>query len=321
MLVSIIVPCYNHSRYLQDRLQSIFNQNYQNFELILLDDASPDESSKILKSYKNHPKVSHCIINEKNSGSTFHQWNKGISLSKGELIWIAESDDIANEFFLEILVNQFIINKNLVLAYSESFRMDSNGNITGDWRDHTLNIDNNLFSSNFTIDGLDYIRRCFSNKNTIPNASGVIFKKQAFLEVGGANPILKLIGDWDIWYKILSKGQIYYHYQCLNYFRYHDNSVIAIAFKESNNPIESRLQGIHFYKNLYYFFKNENTIKNKLKKSLHKAIKDTIFLAKEDPIKYSEEIKFAKLTRFIFFKLKYILLTFAILFIILISII
>ena len=76
MFVSVIVPCYNHAPYLKQRIESILNQTYQNFELILLDDVSPDESAEILLSYKDHPKVSHCIINEKNSGSTFHQWNK-----------------------------------------------------------------------------------------------------------------------------------------------------------------------------------------------------------------------------------------------------
>ena len=90
MFVSVIVPCYNHAPYLKQRIESILNQTYQNFELILLDDVSPDESGEILLSYKDHPKVSHCIINERNSGSTFHQWNKGIALAQGELIWIAE---------------------------------------------------------------------------------------------------------------------------------------------------------------------------------------------------------------------------------------
>ena len=79
MFVSVIVPCYNHAPYLQARIDSIINQTYQNFELILLDDLSPDNSAEIILSYKNHPKVSHCIINEKNSGSTFAQWNKGLA--------------------------------------------------------------------------------------------------------------------------------------------------------------------------------------------------------------------------------------------------
>ncbi len=67
MFVSIIVPSYNHAQYLEERINSILNQSYSQFELILLDDLSPDHSAKILEKYRKHPKVSHCIINEKNS--------------------------------------------------------------------------------------------------------------------------------------------------------------------------------------------------------------------------------------------------------------
>ena len=92
-LISIIVPNYNHEKYLKQRLESVFNQTYSNFEVILLDDCSTDSSLNILAEYIKNSKVSHCIFNEANSGNTFIQWNKGISLAKGDYIWIAESDD------------------------------------------------------------------------------------------------------------------------------------------------------------------------------------------------------------------------------------
>src|SRR5690606_14670397 len=92
-LVSIILPNYNHASYLPDRLNSIFNQSYQNFEVIILDDCSRDVSLEILNIYKGHPKVSHFIANEVNSGSPFKQWQKGLKLAKGDFVWIAESDD------------------------------------------------------------------------------------------------------------------------------------------------------------------------------------------------------------------------------------
>ena len=180
MFVSVIVPCYNHAPYLKQRIESILNQTYQNFELILLDDVSPDESAEILLSYKDHPKVSHCIINEKNSGSTFHQWNKGMALAQGELIWIAESDDAADLSFLETLVEPFQQNPNLVLAYSQSHRMDSQGNITGTWKDYTDNLNSKKFEKDFIINGLDYINEFLIVKNTIPNASAVVFKKETY---------------------------------------------------------------------------------------------------------------------------------------------
>ncbi len=100
-LVSIILPNYNHAPYLQERLESIFNQTHKNIEVIILDDASTDDSLSILKAYENHPKVTHFVLNKKNSGSPFKQWKKGLELVKGDYIWIAESDDRSELNFLE----------------------------------------------------------------------------------------------------------------------------------------------------------------------------------------------------------------------------
>lgn len=103
-MVSIILPNYNHYTYLPKRLDSILNQTYQDFEVILLDDASTDDSIFLLEKYKNHPKVSHFIKNKENSGSPFIQWHKGLLLAKGEITWIAESDDVCDLDFLEKLI-------------------------------------------------------------------------------------------------------------------------------------------------------------------------------------------------------------------------
>ncbi|MDY6485564.1 glycosyltransferase [Acinetobacter faecalis] len=262
MFISVVVPCYNHASYLQARIESILNQTYQNFEVILLDDLSPDNSAEIILSYKSHPKVSHCIINEKNSGSTFAQWNKGVALAKGDLIWIAESDDVADLTFLETLVPQFELNKNLVLAYCQSYRMDSSGKITGDWLDHTKDLSEIQFLNSFTMNGLSYIFDFLITKNTIPNASAVLFKKNKYLALGGAIEKLKIVGDWDIWLKIISQGDIYYSHEKLNYFRYHSNSVIAKAKKtEGTLPITNQI--IEFRENIHLFL-NSIDSQNKL---------------------------------------------------------
>lgn len=104
-LVSIIIPAYNHYSYLQERLESIFGQSYQNFEVIILDDASSDNSLDLLETYSDHKKISHFIVNQNNSGSPFKQWKKGLELARGNFIWIAESDDSCSLNFLETQLN------------------------------------------------------------------------------------------------------------------------------------------------------------------------------------------------------------------------
>ena len=73
--VSVIVPNYNHQAFLKQRLDSILNQTYQDFEVLLLDDCSPDNSREILKAYAEEDDRITCYFNEVNSGSTFAQWN------------------------------------------------------------------------------------------------------------------------------------------------------------------------------------------------------------------------------------------------------
>lgn len=98
-LVSVIIPNYCHAPYLEQRITSVLNQTYTNFEVIILDDNSPDNSVEIINQFKNDEHIKHIVVNEKNSGSTFIQWNRGIELSQGEIIWIAESDDYCEPTF------------------------------------------------------------------------------------------------------------------------------------------------------------------------------------------------------------------------------
>ena len=123
-LVSVIVPNYNHEKFLEQRINSILNQTFQDFELILIDDKSTDNSLTILNKFKNHPKVSHLIINEINSGSPFKQWIRGLNIAEGEFIWIAESDDYAEFNFLEQTLDLFNFEDQLGLVYTDSNIVD-----------------------------------------------------------------------------------------------------------------------------------------------------------------------------------------------------
>lgn len=236
-LVSVIIPSYNHEKFLKERIDSVLNQTFQDFELIILDDLSPDNSQEIIESYRAHPKVSQIIYNEKNSGSTFFQWNKAVlSLAKGEFIWIAESDDVADPKFLEALVPMLQQNSEVVLAYSQSAKMDSEGKITGSWSEWTQDlVEGNYFNDSFQMNGQEYIEKFLIHKNTIPNASAVLFRRKTYAEIGGAVVDMKTNGDWDLWFKMLMEGDIYYSSKIMNNFRYHGTSVIALASQKSQN--------------------------------------------------------------------------------------
>ena len=236
--VSVIVPNYNHAPYLEQRIVSILNQTYQDFELILLDDCSTDNSVDILKHYTSQPKVSHFIVNEYNSGSTFKQWDKGINLAKGEWIWIAESDDWAEKEFLEVMIEQIENEKNVVISYCQSKRVNSESIEIGDWKSWTDDLNKKQFENNFIQNGIDYIIKFLAHKNTIPNASAVIFKKEAYLNVNGVDKDVKYVSDWLLWLKLLLIGDIAFVSQSYNKFRFHDKSVISKALQTDNYPFK-----------------------------------------------------------------------------------
>lgn len=238
MLVSIIVPNYNHEKYLVQRLESIFSQTYQNYEVILLDDYSSDNSREILSNFSKSAKVTHCIFNEVNSGNTFVQWIKGITLAKGDLIWIAETDDFCDNNFLEELVKPFQHNPEVVLAYCQSNRVNEHGEITGNWITHTNHLDADLFLRSFTMDGNKFIEKFLIDKNVIPNASAVIIRREAIIveEHFDKTKEFKHCGDWMFYFKLVVNRKVAFIPESLNNFRYHSTSVIA-NMVQNDDPI------------------------------------------------------------------------------------
>jgi glycosyltransferase involved in cell wall biosynthesis len=219
--VSVIVPNYNHAPFLKDRLDSIFRQEFEDYEVILLDDCSTDGSREIIESYRDHEKVSHVVLNERNSGSTFQQWKKGIQLAKGEYIWIAESDDVADSKLLRSLVERLDEDATVGIAYCQSLVINNKGDITRDNIQHTYGFGSVNWEKEFRMDGRRALVEFLQLKNIIPNASAVIFKKALIRRLDEVAKF-RFAGDWLLWVEILKRGNLCYIPARLNYFRYHD---------------------------------------------------------------------------------------------------
>ena len=228
--VSIIIPNYNHAAFLEQRLQTVLHQTFQDFEVILLDDASTDGSQEILESYLNHPKVAHLIINLNNSGSPFKQWQKGIDLAKGEYIWIAESDDYSELHFLETLLSK--MNNTTGICYAQTVDVDVQGNTLSNRLVYTEDFVPNIWRADFDMQGNKFIKKYLSVKNVVPNASAVLFKRELVDQTLFSEKLLqmKMCGDWFFWARIMGKTQIAFVSETLNYFRNH----AAISRKHTN---------------------------------------------------------------------------------------
>ncbi len=217
-MVSVILPTYNHAPYLKQRIDSILNQTYKDYELIILDDCSPDNSRDIIESYRNNPHISHIIYNETNSGSTFKQWKKGIELAKGEYIWIAESDDFADVTFLEKAIDS-IYEYNSVLCFSQTTIVNENNEEVvkqpAILRGECINLDQ--FTKGYLL---------FSNP--VCNASMVVFRKDALDEtVWDRITELRYCGDWLLWgsFKGEANTTVSEVKEYLNFFRTHSVNV------------------------------------------------------------------------------------------------
>lgn len=216
--VSVVIPNYNHARYLSERIDSVLDQTYNDLELLILDDASTDDSHRVLARYHSRPRV-RILVNGRNSGSAFPQWNRGISLARGEYVWIAESDDAADPRFLETLIPLLDENPDVGLAYCQSRLVNKEGLDIGDGLGWTSDLDPERWSSDFINDGRDEVRQYLIIKNTIPNASAVITRRTALSDALPVDTSFKLCGDWMHWGKVLMRTDIAYVAEPLNRWR------------------------------------------------------------------------------------------------------
>lgn len=242
-LVSIIVPNYNHAKFLNERLDSIFNQTFKNFEVILLDDKSTDNSVEVLNQYQDE-RITHRIYNTTNSGSPFKQWKKGFHLAKGELIWIAESDDVADATFLEKMVKIFDEHQNVAVAYCDMFYIDENSKITNTHSQYIKSSHPTLWEDSHYEKGIDYIKNVMLKYCFISNASGVLFKKEKGIKYVDKILNYRCAGDWLFWNSILSEEDVYVYFrgkEKLNYFRHHSQTTrhTTTLEKSQNNLLEA----------------------------------------------------------------------------------
>lgn len=227
-MVSVIIPNYNHAPYLRKRIDSVLNQTYQEFEVILLDDCSPDNSREILEEYRDHPKVTHIVYNEENSGSTFKQWKKGIELAQGDYIWIAESDDWAEPLMLEKLLSK--MTDDVVISFCRSLRI---------WSEDDTHKKDTSRTAQKKYTGKEFIEQRMLAHNSIENASMAIFRKNS-IELSWFDDISKMryCGDWMFWTKLLGQGNVVESEEVFNYFRQHGAKVTSNAHRLGLDFIE-----------------------------------------------------------------------------------
>ncbi len=217
-LVSVIVPNYNHARFLEERLETILKQTYRNFEVIILDDKSTDNSKDVIERYRTNDKVRTVVYNDKNSGSPFRQWYKGFQLCRGDIVWIAESDDSCEPTLLESLVPCFDDNR-VAFAFCRTTKIDETG--------RPFEICQSDMHGDYIMEGRDFIANHLYRICSVVNASSALIRKRTALTIAPLYQNFRGSGDWMFWIEMAEKGRVAFVDKRLNRCRQFFQSTTA----------------------------------------------------------------------------------------------
>jgi glycosyltransferase involved in cell wall biosynthesis len=248
---TVIIPSYNHARFLKQRIDSVLNQDFNDFEVIIIDDCSTDNSRDIIEQYNNHPKIASIIYNPVNSKNPFALWQKGIAMSKGDLIWVAESDDYCENTFLQTANDAFSQFPSIGIFYCDGVIYDEDIKS----RDKTFSaIKNTIYhtdkwSKPYFEKGNKELNDYLKFDCTINNVSGMVFDKKIVEPFLSEASGFRYFGDWFYYVNICLRADVYYCNVALNTYRQHKTSHL-------NSSKEIARQRIEYFKILDVLLKS-----------------------------------------------------------------
>ena len=209
-LVSIIVPCYNQSQYLDECLQSVLDQTHSNWECIIVNDASTDDTDGVAKKW--------CDIDNRfryikqTNGGVSNARNNGISQSKGEYILPLDADDYVGLNYLEVCVNEMNAHNNVKLVYGKAIKF---GEESGEW----------ILS--------DYSFQNLLQRNMI--FCTALFRRLDYDKTLGYDEEMRYSAeDWDFWICLLKNGgEVIKSNSCTFYYRIKNESRNSNLVKDS----------------------------------------------------------------------------------------
>lgn len=237
-MVSVLIPSFNHAQFLSERIESILSQTYTDFEIIIIDDHSPDQSDEIIRRYVDLPFVTY-IRNDINSGTPFAAWEKGSRMAKGKYIWLCESDDFAEKDFLQLSVKALEENSDCVLFYCNSNVVDMDSRIIGNSSEYFDGIWRDMrWKQPFVANGLQELENYQIRGQTVPNMSSTLIRRDVFIQAYTRHmKKYKLTGDWLFVGLIMQYGNVVFDPRSLSNFRKHQNTA-RVRIKSDRSQAE-----------------------------------------------------------------------------------
>ncbi len=210
-LVSVIIPVYNSEKYVKETIESVLKQTYQNFEIIIVDDCSTDNSCQIIENIDDQR--IQLIQLDKNSGVAVAR-NIAIENAKGQYIAFLDSDDVWISNKLDTQIDLLKGNQQTPMAYTRITMIDANGKVIKD----NCKIKKNISYS-------------FLQKNTMIATSSVVINRSVVKEI--EMPNRKSAEDYSLWLSILKRyGNALGIDESLTLYRRHSSSISSSKLKE-----------------------------------------------------------------------------------------
>jgi len=184
--VTVYITNYNYAKYLKQSIESILNQTFQDFELIIIDDGSTDKSHEIIKRYEEKENV--YTVFQRNRGLNRTN-NVALKLGRGRYIMRLDADDYMDVHALEIMVLELEKNPDCAMVFPDYYLTDEHGNITGQIRRHD-------FKKDVTLADQPAHGAC------------TMIRRKVLLSIGGYNERFDRQDGYDLWLSIVSKYPI-----------------------------------------------------------------------------------------------------------------
>jgi CMP-N-acetylneuraminic acid synthetase len=201
--VTVYMPTYNYGAYLEDSVESVLKQNYENWELIIINDGSTDNTRVVLDQFCEHSKIR--IYHQKNHGLTRTN-NRAIRMSRGEYIMRLDADDYLDENALLVLVNVLDNKPEVAMVYPDYYVVSEDGELV------RLERRSKAYEEDELLD--------------LPShAACAMIRKSCIAELGGYNEDIPRQDGYDLWIRLIQKYQVYNVNLPLFYYRRHAGSV------------------------------------------------------------------------------------------------
>ncbi len=204
-LVTVYITNYNYEDYLKQSIESVLNQTYTNFELLIIDDGSTDGSKKVIDQYIENPRVR--VIYQKNKG-LIKSNNVAIKAGKGAFIMRLDADDYLDKNCLLIMMNTICEDKEIGLVFPDYYYIDKFGKVLGQERRNDFDKEVILFDQP-------------------AHGACTLLRKEFLLEVGGYSGEFDRQDGWDIWFKFINRYKIKNINLPLFYYRKHESNLTS----------------------------------------------------------------------------------------------